>query len=459
VLPRLPPCFRGRIEPIHARGSGVRPADSVEHPSMTEESPPLPLPHPSGPLAGYRVLDFSDEKGQLCARLLGELGADVIKVEPRDGDATRQNGPFFRDEQRPESSLYWWTMNAGKRSVTCELRLEAGRNLAARLVEKSDVVVESWAPGKAAEYGLDYETLSKLNPGIIVVSISNFGQTGPYAHYEATDIVGSAMGGLMFLSGDDERGPLRTTAPQAYAQVNVQAAVGTTIALYSRTANGGVGQHVDVSMQEAVVNALDNAQPTWDLRHINNRGPGLRRMVGGNIGPRYLYETADGWVTALAVGGLIGVNGGAIIDWFAEAGEARGIDSPEWRAKLAAPVPLPPEDIVYIEETLAAFCRTRKKEELVEEAQRRNAGWAPVFSPSEVVESKQLAARDYWVRVRHEDIGETFIYPGAPFRLSETGWMQRGRAPRVGEHNDAVYGGLLGIEPAELKRLKMRMVL
>src|SRR5690242_922026 len=131
-----------------------------------------PLPHPTGPLAGYRVLDFADEKGQLCARLLGELGADVIKVEPRDGDPTRQNGPFFKGESGPEASLYWWVMNAGKRSVTCELRVDAGRELARRLCEQADIVVETFAPG-AVPAGLDYASLSKLNPALIVVSITN----------------------------------------------------------------------------------------------------------------------------------------------------------------------------------------------------------------------------------------------------------------------------------------------
>jgi len=421
--------------------------------------PTVPFAHPGGPLAGYRVLDFADEKGQLCARLLGELGADVIKVEPREGDPTRRHGPFFKGDEGPNTSLYWWTMNAGKRSVTCELRLDQGRDLARRLAERADVVIETSMPGKAAEAGLDYDSLSALNPGIIVVSITNFGQTGPYRDWLATDIVGSAMGGHMHLNGDPDRGPVRTTAPQAYAQVNVQAAVGAMIALYARGVNGGVGQHVDASMQEAMANAMDNAQQTWDIRHVNASGPGLRRNIGGIVGPRYLYEAKDGWVACLAIGGLMGPGGDAIIDWLAETGEARGLDSPEWREKLTTPLPLTEDERSYVEETLAAFCGSRGKEDLVAEAQRRGAGWAPVFEPREIVESKHLAARDYWVRVRHDDLGESFIYPGAPFKLSETPWMQRGRAPNIGEHNDQVYGELLGMGEAEVRGLRLRMVI
>lgn len=426
---------------------------------MNPESPPVPLDHPAGPLAGYRVLDFADEKGQLCARILGELGADVIKVEPpRDGDPTRRNGPFFKGEPGPNTSIYWWTMNAGKRSITLQPRLEAGREILRRLIAVSDIIIETNMPGEAAPLGLDYASVSAANPSAILVSITNFGQSGPYAKWHATDIVGQAMGGLMYLNGDDEHGPVRVTAPQAYAQANFQGAVGAMIALYARGVNNGAGQHVDVSMQEAVANAMDNTQQIWDIRRVNASGPGIYRNNNGVRGARYLFETADGWLVALQVGGLIGAGANAIIDWLAEAGEARGLDSPEWRARLTSLQPLPPEDTRYVEETLAAFLKTRKKEELVAEAQRRGAGWAPVLSPREIVENRHLAARGYWIRVQHEDIGESFIYPGAPFKLGETPWKQRGRAPRLGEHNAAVYGELLGIDAAELRRLKLKMV-
>ena len=424
---------------------------------MTNE-PPVPYPHPGGPLTGYRVLDFADEKGQLCARVLGELGADVIKVEPRGGDPTREYGPFFRDEEGPLTSLYWWAMNAGKRSITCELRLEGGRDLVRQLVASSDIVVETCAPGTAAERGLDYESLSAANPGVVVVSVTPFGQTGPYAHYRATDIVGSAMGGHMHLNGDEENGPVRTTVPQAYTQANFQAAVGALVAIYARGVNDGVGQHVDVSMQEAMSNAMDHAQQTWDIRGINSRGPGIYRERAGERVGRYLYEAADGWVTALANGGMSNPKGNAIIDWLEEHGAARDLANDNWRLKLTSVEPLTDEERAYVEETLELFCRQHPKDWLVREAQARGGGWAPVYSPREIVECDQLRERDYWVSVHHEDLGESFIYPGAPFSLSGTPWKQRGRAPHIGEHNEQVYGELAALSDAELKRLKMKMV-
>ncbi|MCS7294645.1 MAG: CoA transferase, partial [Chloroflexota bacterium] len=323
----------------------------------SESHPPVPLPHPDGPLAPYRVLDFSDVKGQLCGRLLAELGADVIKVEPRGGDPTRERGPFYRDQPGREHSLVWWALNAGKRSITLELRLEEGRELARRLAEHADIVIQTFQPGEARALGLDYATLARRNPGIVVVSITNFGLTGPYRAKEATDIVGSAMGGHMMLNGDPERGPVRTTVPQAYTQVNVQACVGALIALYGRWNNGGRGQLVDVSMQEAMANTMDNAQQIWDIRRVNPRGPGIRRNRDGVPGPRYLYEAADGWVACLAYGGLVGPTSEAIVAWLAEHGEAGALTTAAWRDRLRGAQPLTPEEGAYLEERLAAFCR------------------------------------------------------------------------------------------------------
>jgi benzylsuccinate CoA-transferase BbsE subunit len=297
-----------------------------------------------------------------------------------------------------------------------------------------------------------------VNPGVVLVSITNFGQTGPYKDWLATDIVGVAMGGLMALNGDEEHGPVRTLAPQAYAQVNAQAAVGATIALYARGAAGGLGQHVDVSMQEAVANALDNAQATWDISRINLWPPGLRRNTAGVRSLKYLYPARDGWVAALSGGPIQGPNGAALIDWMAETGEAGVLATPDWREKLGLMAPLSVEEMTVVEDVLEAFCAKRDKVALVEEAQRRGGGWAPVFSPREIVESEHLAARDYWIWVKHEDIGESFLYPGAPWRLSATPWQQRGRAPHLGEHNGDVYGGLLGLGEDELKRMRTRMV-
>ena len=321
------------------------------------------------------------------------------------------------------------------------------------------MVIETNPPGQAKLLGLDYATLAAVNPALVVVSITNWGQTGPYKDYQATDLVAVAMGGHMYLNGDAEHGPVRTLAPQAFAQVNSQAAVGALTALYARGVNDGVGQHVDVSMQEAVANAMDSAQATWDIRRQNLSGPGLRRNNLGIPSLKYLFECRDGWVAATNAGGLQGPTSTAVIDWLAETNEDGGLSSAAWRARLAVVDVLEAAEMETVEAAISAFCAKRDKEALVAEAQRRGAGWAPVYSPAELVDNEQLKARDYWIRVQHDDLGESFIYPGAPWKMSETPWRQRGRAPRIGEHNEQVYGELLGLEPADLRRLRMKMVL
>jgi len=218
-------------------------------------------------LGPYRVLDLSDEKGVLCGKVLADLGADVIKVEPPSGDPMRHIGPFYHDIPDPEKSLYWFTFNTSKRSVTLDITKARGQEIFKEMARTADFVIECFPPGYLAEYGLGYPVLSKLNPRLIMTSITPFGQSGPYRDFKAYDIVGLAMGGLMYLNGEREYRPVRVRAQQAYAQASVQAAAGTMVAHYHRQTTGE-GQHVDVSMQEAVSNTLDTAQQAWNLQEM-----------------------------------------------------------------------------------------------------------------------------------------------------------------------------------------------
>lgn len=378
----------------------------------------VPAPHPGGPLSGYRVVEFADEKGQLCGRLLADLGADVIKVEPRGGEPSRDRGPFYRDEPGSESSLFWWAMNGGKRSVTCELRLDAGREIARKLVLTADLVIETFPPGDAARVGLDYATLAALDPALVVVSVTNFGQTGPYRAFLADDTTASAMGGQMGLDCSGS-GPLRTTAPLAVAQVNVQAAFAAAAALYARGGNGGLGQHVDVSLQEAVAAVA---------------GPAL----AASASPRPLVvEARDGWVVL----------------------DEPALATPVARTALAAWIRAPDADGALLAESFSRFCRTQPRAALDEGAARRGIPLVPVCEPRDRLDAPPGIDAVPWLRVPHDDLGESFLYPGAPFTLAETPWQQRGRAPRLGEHNEAVYGDLLGLDAKAVRMLKLRMVL
>jgi crotonobetainyl-CoA:carnitine CoA-transferase CaiB-like acyl-CoA transferase len=404
---------------------------------------PTPQATRTGPLAPYRVLDLADEKGQLAARLLAQLGADVIKVEtPRRGDRTRANGPFYRDEPGPENSLFWWTMNAGKRSVTCALQVATGRELFHKLVAVSDVVIETNEPGTQAALGLDYETLRHVNPRIIVVSITSWGQSGPNADakYRSNDLVASAMGGLMhFTQGDDEAPPVRTTMPQTYVHVNTRAAAEAVTALYVR-GDTGAGQHVEVSLEAVVASLAARTVPP-----------------DSSVGRR-MFPAADGMVVTPPLGGLTGPAGPALIDWLAENGSGGDLATPLWRSRLSSEAELPPGDRATVESVLERFCATRPCDWLVSEAQRRGAAWTPLYGPGRAIDNPQLREGDPWPAIANETDGESFVHPPPPWTFDGRRDAAAMRVPRIGEHNAEIYTGLLGVPQADIRHLGMRMV-
>ena len=222
-----------------------------------------------GLLYPYRVLDLTGERGQACGKLLADLGADVIKVEPPEGDPVRRRGPFVDDESGPDRSLRWLAWNANKRSVSLDLNDAAGRDQFLRLVRSADFVLESFAPGYLAQLRLGYDELAQVNPSLILVSISPFGQSGPYRDYKATDIVCWAMSGFMSIAGEGERPPAQISDnAQSFLNACGDAAIGALIALEQRRRTGR-GQHVDVSAQEATARATFQISASWDLNRRN----------------------------------------------------------------------------------------------------------------------------------------------------------------------------------------------
>ncbi|MEW6269907.1 MAG: CoA transferase, partial [Thermodesulfobacteriota bacterium] len=208
-------------------------------------------------LDGYRVLDLTDEKGFLCGRILAELGADVIKVEPPGGDPVRHRPPWIAagDVPEPERSIPWLAYNASKRGVTLDVTSPAGRELLDRLCAGADALIESYDADALAAARVDYATLSAAHPRLVVCSISPFGRSGPYAGWRGSDLTVTAMGGNMALTGDPDRAPLRCTMPASYYHGGAEAAAGLLVALYARQALGR-GQHVDVSLQACVVGTI-----------------------------------------------------------------------------------------------------------------------------------------------------------------------------------------------------------
>ena len=424
-------------------------------------------------LSDIRVLDLAGEIGVYATKLLADLGADVIRIEPPDGDPLRLVGPFYHDEPSPDRSLYFFNLNTSKRGVTLDIMSEEGRALFERLVATADIVVETFHPGVLDDAGLGYGALAKLKPDIIVTSVTGFGQDGPHASYRWTDIVGVAMGGMMTLAGDKADPPNLPYGYQGYVGAGIQAAAGTMMALTHRD-NSGEGQHVDVSMQEALSINQETAMQTYDMTKQIRTRTGARGALPIDIPGIGVYPTTDGNVFA-----YLGTPGGApwtaMLAWMTEEGKAGDLNEPPYAemigqlnlrfltalAGLASDPPKLQEalrTLGHIYEVFAAFCKGMPKWTLYEEGQKRRLMFGIVSTPEDLARNPQLQARAWLQDVRHDELGETLRYAGPPYRLSETPWAIRRRAPLPGEHNAEIYCGELGLSEQELASLGERGV-
>ena len=406
-------------------------------------------------LSNYRVLDLADEKGFFCGKILRDLGADVIKIEKPGGDPSRRIGPFYHDIPHPEKSLYWFCNNISKRGITLNIETEDGKEIFKRLVKSADFVIESFPPGYMDGSGLGYPSLSELNPGIIMASITPFGQTGPYRDYKGSDIVAMATGGLMNLCGDADRAPLRCTIDQSYSHASFQAAIGLLFALYYRHLIGE-GQHVDVSIQESVLPTSWNSQQWWELSKVTIKRQGVR-LARGATAPRNVFPCKDGYVCWRIFTGEHEPKQRAIVDWMDEEGMAGDLKEVKWEEIDMDKVGQ--GQLEHWEELTSKFFVTHSKEELYEGAFRRGGMLFPVNNVKDILENKQLAARDFWVEVEHPELGTAISYPGAPFKSNETAWRISRRAPLIGEHNEEIYEKELKISKEELAILKQANVI
>ena len=401
-------------------------------------------------LAPYRVLDLTEGGFNWCGRVLADLGADVIKVEPPGGSPTRLRGPFYQDRIDPERSLFWYSYCLNKRGVTLDLESAEGQNHFKELAVVSDIVLESAEPGYLPSLGLGYEDLSEANPAIVMTSITPFGQTGPYAHYKATDIVAWSMGGMQWLAGDEDRPPVRISIPQAELHAGAQAAAASMTALW-HSQTTGEGQHVDVSMQTAVVWTLMNATPFPHLHKFNLKRAGPFRKLGF-LTLRAVFPCRDGHINTLLVGGLLGgASISALVRWMDEDGMAPSfMNERDWEgwdtAEVAAQGEEGARDVQTVEDHFSRFFLTKSKAELFQRAFTDRILIAPCNSVQDILEDPQLQARDFWTEVHHPTLDRSLTYPGPYIKLSETPIVHRRPAPAIGEHNDEVFGRARSVE-------------
>ena len=397
-------------------------------------------------LDDIRVLDLSGEIGVYATKLLADLGADVIRIEPPSGDPMREIGPFFGGEATADRSLYFWNLNTNKRSITLDITKPEGRAAFEKLVASADVVVETFEPGYMESLGLGYGRLSTIKRDLVMTSITGFGQDGPHARYKWSDIVGVAMSGMMTLAGDKEDPPNRPYGNQGYVGAGIQAAAGTLMAIVHRD-NSGEGQHVDVSMQEALSINQETAMQTYDMTKAIRTRTGARGALPIDIPGIGVYECTDGQVFA-----YLGTPGGApwttMLDWMTREGMAGDLNEEPYLGLIKSlnlsfltglvrePEKLPErlKLLAHLYEIFAAFCASMSKWTLYEEGQKQRLMFGIVSTPEDLVKNPQLAHREWLQSVKHDDIGATVTYAGPPYRLSETPWAIRTRPPLHGEH-------------------------
>ena len=408
-------------------------------------------------LNGVRMLDLTDERGALCGKMFADMGAEVIKIEPPQGCATRKIPPFLDDRPGPDHSLYFIAYQAGKRSITLNLESAEGRALLKQLVQRSDFLVEAFPLGYLESLGLGYDALAELNERLIHTSITPFGDKGPGKDYKAADIVSWASGGAMFLMGQEGRPPLQMSVPQAWLHAGAEAAVASMIAHYPRQMDGH-GQHIVVNAQACGVWTLMNEQ-AMPLLH----GDYLRRsgVFTGAIGGRRktVYQCKDGHVSFLIAGGAYFNSTNAVIAWMKEEGAA-----PAWLVEAGGLKTLTPsgfmaasaadlKELDDAEEAVQRFFLTKTKKELWQNILKRRLFGAPIANAADIADDPQLQARDYFVTV-DSVLGRRFTLPGAFAKMSETPVGPQGAAPQLGQHNGEIYGGLLGLSETETAELR-----
>ena len=412
-----------------------------------------------GPLAGLRMLELADEKGQFCGKLFADLSADVIKIEPPGGEACRHVGPFLDDAPHPDRSLSFWYYNTSKRGITLDLTTADGQTIFRRLAADADVVLETFRPGYLASLGLDYDSLRLDNPELILCSLTPFGQTGPWRDFVSADLLHMAAGGEMASCGYDavdvpNAPPIAPGGGNAWHMGCHYAYMAIMAALVYRTISGQ-GQYIDTSIHEACALTTEAA-----IANYVYRGEVLRRQTGRHHAPgptpRTQFLAKDGiYVTALVGGRLTPryvKDLAALMDKYGLAG-----DLTDAKYQDQAVIDANAEHIIDV--LVATFIANLPAAEVYHAAQDRGFTWAAVRAPEDLLDDAHLNDRGFWKQVEHPELGRSFVYPGEAAIYNGTPWRISRRAPLIGEHNLEIFGDELGLSRGELSVLAENRVI
>lgn len=397
----------------------------------------------AGPLHGIRVVECGHMVGAAyAAKLMADLGAEVVKVEEPGGDEARRRGPYPGKPHLEKSGLFLY-LNANKLGITLDLQRNRGRELFRGLVQEADLLVHNYPPPHMAARGLDYEALHKLNPGLVMTSISPFGQTGPNRDYHAHDLTMWSAGGIVYLSGASGREdlpPLKAFGQQAGLQAGVNAAVGSLGALFRRLTTGQ-GQHIDVSVQECLVAIMENNYISWPY------DGSVASRLGFRLIPQDVLPCRDGYIYVLAIEDH---------QWH---GAIELMGNPEWASMdLFEDFPSRSANWDALKPLLEDYLQDKSVQETYHAAQARRVPFAPVSTMGDLLDSPHLSARGFFATIGHPEAGR-LRYPGAPYQFSASPWALRRPAPCLGQHNAEVFGRRLGLGQAELERLKEHSVI
>ncbi|WP_067721340.1 CaiB/BaiF CoA transferase family protein [Nocardia yamanashiensis] len=393
-------------------------------------------PTPTGPLRDLRVIEMGQLlAGPFCGQLLGDFGAEVIKLEaPGVGDPMRQWGR----EQSQGKSLWWPVVARNKKSVTCDLRDPEGQRLARELIARADIVIENFRPGTMERWGLGYEQLREGNPGLIMVRVTGYGQTGPYAPRAGYGSIGEAMGGIRYTTGDPDSAPARTGISIGDSLAAVFATIGTLAAVHHKDRTGQ-GQLVDSAIYEAVLAMMESLLPEYAITGYQRERTG---SVLPNVSPSNVYPTAGGEMI------LIAANQDSVFARLTELmGRPELASDPRYSNHTARGARMD-----ELDDLIADWTRGADADDLLERLHRGGVPAGRIFTARDMFADPHFAAREAIARIAHPEFGELPMANVVP-KLSATPGNIRHAGPELGQHNSEILGGLLGLDTEQLTKL------
>ncbi len=409
-------------------------------------------------LEDVRVLEIGGEMGAWCGKLLADMGAEVTKIEPPAGDPTRAYEPFYQNQPGSNSSLFFWHYNTSKYGVTLDIEQDSGRRIFRKLAASADVIVDSAPPGYLASCGIGYSDLiADAAPSLVMASVTPFGQDGPYRDHASVDLTALAFGGPVWSCGYDDHSvpPVRGGGNQAYHTVGHYAAIGILTALVHRQFTGA-GQYIDVNMHAALNITTEAATYSWLVA-----GDTVQRQTGRHASviptPQAQALCKDGRYVNVGIGARTEEQWFHLLAWMEEEGLVDNLGeylSYPSREAMRRGDPDAMAQQERVSDTLRRMAAKTNSYDLFTRAQELGFQWGIINSPEEVLDDPHFKARGFPVEVEHPELGEAFTYPGAPYRFTKSPWRVSSRAPLLGEHNERVYMGQLGMTREQLSALE-----